>query len=95
MASQANIVSLPSLSSSLHSLPQATSLSSLPIHPSMYAQRAAESEAKLQRALSKQASMPQQAQQPPMIPGYNVSGQQQQAYDPSSPLMMRKKKFST
>jgi len=39
-----NIVAFPSVSSSLHSLPQATNIQ---LHPNMYAQRAAESEAKV------------------------------------------------
>ena len=40
------LVALPSLSCALSSLPQATSLDSVSLHPSMYAQHAAESEAK-------------------------------------------------
>ena len=46
-----NIVAFPSVSSSLHSLPQATNIQLHPNmyahHPNMYAQRAAESEAKV------------------------------------------------
>ena len=41
------LVALPSLSCALSSLPQATSLDSVSLHPSMYAQHAAESEAKV------------------------------------------------
>lgn len=42
-----SIVALPSLSSALHALPNATSIHSIHIHQHMYAQRAAESEAKV------------------------------------------------
>ncbi|KIK01175.1 hypothetical protein K443DRAFT_678637 [Laccaria amethystina LaAM-08-1] len=89
-----NLISLPSLSSSLHALPHATSLQGVSLHPNMYAQRAAESEAKLQKALSKTASnYPQQNS--PMVPAYMMPPPSQ-PYDPSSPLMMRRKtKFST
>ncbi|KAF5339583.1 hypothetical protein D9611_011413 [Ephemerocybe angulata] len=93
MASRApsNLVSLPSLSSSLHTLPQATSLSNVALHPSMYTNRAAESEAKLQKALNKQAASLNGSQpQSPVIPGYMMSSQGQDAG-----LMMRKKKFTT
>jgi len=41
------IVALPSLSCSLSSLPQAMSMDSVSVHPTMYAQRAAESQAKV------------------------------------------------
>ncbi|KAF8908127.1 hypothetical protein CPB84DRAFT_1767344, partial [Gymnopilus junonius] len=63
----ASIVAFPSVSSSLHSLPQATSIQNVNLHPNMYAQRAAESEAKLQKALSKTPTSftPQQPQ--PMV----------------------------
>jgi len=44
--SGASIVALPSVSSSLHTLPNATSIHNVHIHQHMYAQRAAESEAK-------------------------------------------------
>ena len=43
----ASIVAFPSVSSSLHSLPQATSIQNVNLHPNMFAQRAAESEAKV------------------------------------------------
>lgn len=42
-----SLVALPSLSCALSSLPQATSLDSVSLHPSMYAQHAADSEAKV------------------------------------------------
>jgi len=42
-----NMIAFPSLSSGLHSLPQVTSLQNVSLHPNMYAQRAAESEAKV------------------------------------------------
>ncbi|KAF8552640.1 hypothetical protein OG21DRAFT_1443188 [Imleria badia] len=57
------LVALPSLSCALSSLPQATSLDSVSLHPSMYAQHAAESEAKLRKVLSKTASTPHSAAQ--------------------------------
>ncbi|PPQ98592.1 hypothetical protein CVT26_013774 [Gymnopilus dilepis] len=38
----ASIVAFPSVSSSLHSLPQATSIQNVNLHPNMFAQRAAE-----------------------------------------------------
>jgi len=41
------IVALPSLSCSLSALPQAKSINNVSLHPTMYAQRAAESEAKV------------------------------------------------
>ncbi|KAF8154744.1 hypothetical protein B0H34DRAFT_717695 [Crassisporium funariophilum] len=51
-----NLIAFPSVSSSLHSLPQATSIQNVSLHPNMYANRAAESEAKLSKALSKTPS---------------------------------------
>jgi len=81
-----NLIAFPSVSSSLNSLPQATSIHSVALHPNMYAQRAAESEAKLQSALSKNTpSQPMQAlyMSPPQTPSQDG-------------LMMRSKsKFST
>ncbi|KAG7095074.1 hypothetical protein E1B28_005863 [Marasmius oreades] len=60
---KASIVAFPTLSSSLNALPNATNLQGLPLHPNMYAQRAAESEAKLQRSFqSKSGSSPQNLQ---------------------------------
>lgn len=50
------LVALPSLSCALSSLPQATSLDSVSLHPSMYAQHAADSEAKAR--LSPKSSPP-------------------------------------
>ncbi|KAF8218051.1 hypothetical protein K438DRAFT_2006966 [Mycena galopus ATCC 62051] len=47
------LVAFPSVSQSLHSLPRATSMSNVALHPNMYAQRAKESEAKLQNAFTK------------------------------------------
>ncbi|KAF8628926.1 hypothetical protein AX15_003645 [Amanita polypyramis BW_CC] len=51
-----NLVAFPSVSASLCSLPNATSMQNIALHPSMYATRAAESEAKLQKALSSKAN---------------------------------------
>ncbi|KAJ7723652.1 hypothetical protein B0H16DRAFT_1598091 [Mycena metata] len=52
------LVAFPSVSSSLHSLPRATSMSNVSLHPNMYAQRAKESQAKLQHAFTKPLSYP-------------------------------------
>ncbi|KIJ64006.1 hypothetical protein HYDPIDRAFT_28899 [Hydnomerulius pinastri MD-312] len=83
------LVALPSLSCALSSLPQATSMASVSLHPSMYAQRAAESEAKLKKVLSKTAaSSPQNNSAiPPYMnpPSYNPNSP-----GSSPPLMMRK-----
>ncbi|EGN94312.1 hypothetical protein SERLA73DRAFT_143946 [Serpula lacrymans var. lacrymans S7.3] len=83
------LVALPSLSCSLSSLPQARSLDSVSLHPSMYAQRAAESEAKLKKVLSKTAaSFPQN---PPPVPAYmNPPRHDPNSPSSSPPLMMRK-----
>ncbi|KAF9044353.1 hypothetical protein BJ165DRAFT_1480677 [Panaeolus papilionaceus] len=88
-----NLVAFPSVSSALNSLPQATSIHNVSLHPNMYAQRAAESEAKLQKALSKTpSSFTPQTQ--PLVYGKMPSSTTPQ--DSSSPLMMRtKSKFST
>ncbi|KAH8827621.1 hypothetical protein DL96DRAFT_1599684 [Flagelloscypha sp. PMI_526] len=78
-----SITAFPSLASSLHSLPNATSLHNLPLHPSMYATRT-DGEAKLQKALSKTAGTPSYSTQPPLS-----------APDASSlPIMMRKSQKS-
>lgn len=81
-----SLIALPSLACSLSSLPQATSLDGIALHPSsMSAQRAAESEAKLKKVLSKSA-----ANHPPsayMAPSPTTPT----AYSPDSPaLTMRK-----
>ncbi|KAJ8454867.1 hypothetical protein ONZ45_g17728 [Pleurotus djamor] len=93
-ASKPKIVALPSLACSLSSLPQAKSINNLSLHPSMYSQRAAESEAKLQRALSKSASSQNSSQ-----PSYALPPQPESPSNANSPLMMRSKqtrpKFST
>lgn len=85
------LVALPSLSCALSSLPQATSLDSVSLHPNMYAQRAAESEAKLKKVLSKTAASQPQTPPPPAIPAYmNPSQYNQNSPNSSPPLMMRK-----
>ncbi|KAF9237448.1 hypothetical protein BU15DRAFT_75993 [Melanogaster broomeanus] len=82
-----NLVSFPSLASSLSKLPQATSFDNVSLHPSMYAQHAAESEAKLKKALSKTAaSMPYNSSMPPYMPP--PYGGPDSSTEP--PLMMRK-----
>ncbi|KAH7907056.1 hypothetical protein BJ138DRAFT_1015122 [Hygrophoropsis aurantiaca] len=85
------LVALPSLSCALSSLPQAKSMDSVSLHPNMYAQRAAESEAKLKKVLSKTAaSFPQH---PPPIPAYmNPPTHNPNSPNSSPPLMMRKSK---
>ncbi|KAG6333097.1 hypothetical protein ID866_5988 [Astraeus odoratus] len=85
------LVALPSLACSLSSLPQATSLDSVSLHPNMYSQRAAESEAKLKAALSKTAASQLQTPPPPAIPPYmNPPSYNPNSPSSSPPLMMRK-----
>ncbi|KAI3610777.1 hypothetical protein WG66_006812 [Moniliophthora roreri] len=62
MQNKASIVAFPTLSSSLNQLPGASNLQNLPLHPSMYAQRAAESEAKLQKAFQQKTGFSQNSQ---------------------------------
>ncbi|KII95086.1 hypothetical protein PLICRDRAFT_128534 [Plicaturopsis crispa FD-325 SS-3] len=81
------ITALPSLSCALSSLPQAKSISNLSLHPTMYAQRAAESEAKLKNALSKTASS---FQPPNSVPLYmNPPPREPCSPSSSQPIMMR------
>lgn len=42
-----NLVAFPSVASSLHALPRATSMANVNLHPNLYASRANESEAKV------------------------------------------------
>ncbi|PPQ90156.1 hypothetical protein CVT25_012467 [Psilocybe cyanescens] len=87
-----SLVAFPSVSSSLHSLPQATSMQNVSLHPNSNALRAAESEAKLQKALSKTSSSFTPQVQPMMYRTSPLPASQ----DPSGGLMMRtKSKFST
>ncbi|EIW75772.1 hypothetical protein CONPUDRAFT_169053 [Coniophora puteana RWD-64-598 SS2] len=81
------LTALPSLSCSLSSLPQATSLDGISLHHSMFAQRAAESEAKLKKALSKTASSPQAHN---AIPPYMVVPQPNPSSPGSEPPLMMK-----
>ncbi|KIP04087.1 hypothetical protein PHLGIDRAFT_20078 [Phlebiopsis gigantea 11061_1 CR5-6] len=77
------LIALPSLSSALSTLPQAKSLDGVALHPNyMSAQRAAESEAKLRKVLSKTASHPSAAYIPPVTT-------QSSQYSPDA-LTMRK-----
>ncbi|KIM43541.1 hypothetical protein M413DRAFT_443470 [Hebeloma cylindrosporum] len=90
-----NLISFPSVSSSLHSLPQATNIQHVSLHPNMYAQRAAESEAKLQKALSKTPSSFTPQPQQPLVYRTAPSNQTSKSSDTSSQLTMRTKpKFS-
>ncbi|KAF7424982.1 hypothetical protein PC9H_009016 [Pleurotus ostreatus] len=94
-SSRPKIVALPSLASSLSSLPQAKSMAHVALHPNMYGQRAVESEAKLQRALTKNAS--HETQNTPS-PVYNLPPRPESPNNLNSPLMMRepqRPKFST
>ncbi|KAH8103329.1 hypothetical protein BXZ70DRAFT_1005758 [Cristinia sonorae] len=77
------LIALPSLANSLSSLPQAKNLDNLTLHQSSSAQRAAESEAKLRKVLSKSNSSSS------VPPAYLPSSQAQYGAD-SPPLMMRK-----
>ncbi|KAJ7078139.1 hypothetical protein B0H15DRAFT_954695 [Mycena belliarum] len=74
------LVAFPSLSSSLHCLPRATSLSNVSLHHTMYTQCAAESQAKLQHAFTKPILNPN-APMPQPCPTQHKSA--------SAPLMMR------
>ncbi|KAK0473454.1 hypothetical protein IW261DRAFT_1611108 [Armillaria novae-zelandiae] len=80
-----NLLAFPSLSSSLHALPQATSMKGVSLHPNMYSQPA--SEAKLQKALSKTAAA--HPSQNPAMATYMRPATPSSHCD-SSPLMMRK-----
>jgi len=85
------LMALPSLSCSLSSLPQAKTMDSVSLHQSMYAQRAAEGEAKLQKVLSKTAAS-YSPQTPPSKPVY-MNPPPRDSNSPGSsspPLMMRK-----
>ncbi|KAL6300336.1 hypothetical protein BKA93DRAFT_829160 [Sparassis latifolia] len=82
------LIALPSLSCSLSSLPQAKSVDSVSLHPSMSAQRAAESEAKLRKALSKSAASHSSGLPPTYVPA--SVPQQYSPGNNSPPLMMRK-----
>ncbi|KAF8906667.1 hypothetical protein CPB85DRAFT_1151968, partial [Mucidula mucida] len=53
-----NLLAFPSLSSSLHTLPQATNLNNVALHPNMYGKLASEAKVCLQKALSKTAQNP-------------------------------------
>ncbi|PFH51579.1 hypothetical protein AMATHDRAFT_2861 [Amanita thiersii Skay4041] len=93
--SNANIVAFPSVSSSLHTLPAATSMKNVNLHHNMYAARAAESEAKLKKALSKAASTNGSSNSQP-IPMPVFTPPSDTSTSSSPPLMMKKKpKFST
>ncbi|KIM86553.1 hypothetical protein PILCRDRAFT_815790 [Piloderma croceum F 1598] len=84
------LMALPSLSCALSSLPQAKSMDSVSLHQSMYAQRAAEGEAKLQKVLSKTAAS-YSPQTPPSKPVYmNPPPRDSNPSGSSPPLMMRK-----
>ncbi|OAX39388.1 hypothetical protein K503DRAFT_769536 [Rhizopogon vinicolor AM-OR11-026] len=85
------LVSLPSFSNGLSLLPQAKSMDSVSLHPNMYAQRAAQSEAKLKTVLSKTAAS--HPHNPPPIPAYmNPSPHNPNSPSSSPPLMMRTSK---
>ncbi|KAF8730058.1 hypothetical protein AX14_005752 [Amanita brunnescens Koide BX004] len=82
-----NLVAFPSVSASLCHLPHATSMQNVALHPSMYANRAAESEAKLQKALSSKANSSAKTNPVPL------AGPPLESSNSSSPpLMMNLKK---
>ncbi|KAI1798286.1 hypothetical protein LXA43DRAFT_979659 [Ganoderma leucocontextum] len=81
------LIALPSLSCSLSSLPQAKSIDGLSLHPTMLAQRNAESQAKLQKALSKSSA---NNTLPPVYAAHHTQPAQYSASSNSPPLMMRK-----
>ncbi|KAF5364947.1 hypothetical protein D9758_008135 [Tetrapyrgos nigripes] len=81
-----NIVSLPSLSYSLNTLPNATSMSNVSLHPSMFAPIAKDSEAKLQKAFLTKTGSSLQA--PNMQPASYAMPPSHPQYDAA--LMMRK-----
>ncbi|KAF5354153.1 hypothetical protein D9756_007121 [Leucocoprinus leucothites] len=58
-----SLVAFPSVSQSLHSLSSATSVHGVSLHPSSFAQYPAQSEAKLEVALSKNLAVAKQRQQ--------------------------------
>ncbi|KAF8576028.1 hypothetical protein K439DRAFT_1621449 [Ramaria rubella] len=74
------IVALPSMSSHLFNLPQAKNMASLPVHPTQSAQRHAESEAKLKKALER--NIARQNSQPATLPS------QQYPVRPSSVVVL-------
>ncbi|KAI8986877.1 hypothetical protein BD414DRAFT_536757 [Trametes punicea] len=82
-----SLVALPSLACSLSSLPQAKSIDGLSLHHSMLAQRNAESQAKLQKALSKSAA---NGTLPSAYAGVPPPPVQYSPSSASPPLMMRK-----
>ncbi|KIY60914.1 hypothetical protein CYLTODRAFT_460304 [Cylindrobasidium torrendii FP15055 ss-10] len=62
-----NLLAFPSLSSSLHALPQATNIQNVALHRNMYGKLA--SEAKLQKALKANSrSQPRVYSTPPLTP---------------------------
>ncbi|KZP07964.1 hypothetical protein FIBSPDRAFT_849132 [Athelia psychrophila] len=80
------LMALPSLSGNLSALPQAKSMNNVSLHSQMYAPRAAASEAKLAKALTKSASS--FTPTPPMAP-YRSTPSRDNASSPP-PIMMRK-----
>ncbi|KAJ7614114.1 hypothetical protein FB45DRAFT_262046 [Roridomyces roridus] len=79
--SSSPLVAFPSVSGSLRSLPQVTSMPNVSLHPNMYAQRAKESDAKLQHAFTKPNPSPKSS----MPPSSSTA---------AAPLMMRPPKKS-
>ncbi|KAJ3740166.1 hypothetical protein DFH05DRAFT_1529464 [Lentinula detonsa] len=81
------IVAYPSLSSSLNMLPNATSMSNIPLHANMYTNYAQESQsqAKLQKALDKKSQTPSLTA--PLSP---YSSSHSSSSSDAATLMMRK-----
>ncbi|KAI0075603.1 hypothetical protein K474DRAFT_1708872 [Panus rudis PR-1116 ss-1] len=85
------LIALPSLACSLSSLPQAKSVDGVALHPtSMSAQRAAESEAKLRKALQKSSHSSHSVPQ-----AYVPNSQAYSSGSNDPPLMMRKPQKAT
>ncbi|KAJ3725049.1 hypothetical protein DFJ43DRAFT_1157610 [Lentinula guzmanii] len=84
------IVAYPSLSSSLNMLPNATSMSNIPLHANMYTNYAQESQsqAKLQKALDKKSQT--QSLTAPLSP---YSSSHSSSSSDAATLMMRKPTF--
>ena len=95
----AHLLAFPSVSSSLHTLPQATSIHSVALHPGMYA--SAESNAKLGKALalsqSSRSSLSRSGSSTATLPAFRVTppqAQQKKGAEDEDVLTMRTVSFS-
>ncbi|TDL18981.1 hypothetical protein BD410DRAFT_842396 [Rickenella mellea] len=78
-----HLTALPSLSCALSSLPQAKNLNQLSVHQPTLAKRAADSEAKLQKAISTTSRNTQSGQTPQMH--LSIKPQTPSSSEPNSP----------